>query len=1091
MKISAFSIRRPIFTLITMIFVLVLGTVSLLNIPLKLIPDINPPVGVVVTSYEGASPTEVSEKVGRPMEASLSTLPGLKTMTSTSQEGANLTLLEFSWSTDLEEVENDVLRSIENAALPDDAGRPQFLKFNPSQFPVIQLTMSSEESDEALQELADQLQLELSKVPGVANVNVSGIAAEEVRITIDEDKMKLYKLDQSDIVNAIVSNNVSLPGEKIETEGKNLSTRIISGFQGPDDIRNLTLLTDPATGEQITIGYVAVVEQISRTDGTITRTNEKPSVMMSVLQQSDANTADVSEEFQTALDELLKEEKYKNIEADILFDQGNYIQLAIGSISTSLVVGGLLAMLILVLFLRSVKSPIIIGIAIPYSVILTFVLMYFSGFTLNIMTLGGLALGIGMLVDNSIVVIENIYRHLAMGKDPKEAARTGTKEIGGAITASTLTTIVVFLPVAFITGIIGDLFLEFALTISFSLIASLLVALTVVPMLASRWLKRAPADTEAKRKNSRSMKILKKMIEWSLLHRLTVVLLTVMMLAAGLFGLTTVGTQFLPNTDEGYFSINVELENGAAISETEKAVDAIEKELVKVKEVDVYVSYIGSTQEGSFRGTLDENRAEVYVKLVDLEDRERSVFQIADTLEDNLERTAREANETAEVSLALQSSSGTSPNTLTFNLRDIDKQRLEEETDKVAEAIRELPDVTEVRTDLSERTEELQIEVNRDKARLNGLAPAQIANAVNDITRGVFATQIVTEEGQVQSVMVQYGEEDVNKIDQMKQLSIKKADGSYVRLADLADFRIKESPVKIQRINNQDAVQFHIQYKDSTTLGQLTEQVEKVFKDVGLSAETEVVYSGERDLLDTAMSQLGLALVLAIIFIYLVMAAQFESLKYPFVVMFSVPLFVIGVSVAMAVTRTPIGITALIGVIVLAGIVVNNAIVIVDYINKQKESGMSAYDAIVTSVQDRVRPVLMTSLTTILGLVPMALGIGEGTEINQPMGIAVIGGLISSTFLTLIFIPVIYSFFDKGTKKRRDVIKQSRKMKDRSNILNGQGTSSPSAIYDIYSILEQGKKKKTAERGESDDRESRNGAYSVEPFYKEETGRNE
>ncbi|WP_081707649.1 efflux RND transporter permease subunit [Bacillus massiliigorillae] len=1034
MKLSAFSIRRPIFTLVTMIFVLVLGTVSLLNIPLKLIPDINPPVAVVVTTYEGASPTEVSEKVSRPLEANLSTLPGLKNITSTSQEGANLTLLEFSWTTKLDEVENDVLQRLESVRLPDGVEKPRFMKFDPSQFPIIQLTLSSDTNPEALRELADELKLQLLKVNGVANVNLSGTLVKQVSIELDEDKLKTYKLAQSDVVRVISANNVSMPGEKVLTKGKYLTTRIMSSLQSVDDIKKLTLAINPINGSKITVDDVSKVAIVSQNDQTITRTNNVPSVLLSVMQQSDANTASVSEEFQKELHTILKQDQYKDIKSDILFDQGDYISLAIGNISSSLVIGGVLAMLILIMFLRSLKSPIIIGIAIPYSVIVTFVLMYFSNFTLNIMTLGGLALGIGMLVDNSIVVIENIYRHLSMGKDPKVAAQEGAKEVGGAITASTLTTVVVFLPVAFISGIIGDLFLEFALTISFSLFASLYVALSIVPMMASRWLKAPPTNIEKKRKASRSMMLLKGSVEWSLQHRFIVLLITFVLLVAGGLGLTTVGTQFLPNTDEEYFSMRVELENGTAISETEKVVASLEKELKKVEDVDVYVSYIGSTQEGSFRGNADSNRAEIYVKLVDLDKRDQSVFRIVDDMKKDMEQVAKKTNPTAEVSFVQQSTHGSAPNTLTFSLRDTDKNRLDEGVRNLQKQLKTLKDVSEVETNLSDKVEEVQVVINREKALQHGFVPAQIASITNDVTRGAFATQIVNSKGDVQSVLVQYDQNVVENIESLRNLAIKKTDGTFIALKDVANFYLGESPVKIQRINNQDAVQFTVKYKSNATLGDVTEQVEKAVKDVNLAKQTELVYSGDKELLDTATNQMGLAFILAIIFIYLVMAAQFESLKYPFVIMFSVPLFIIGVAIALTTTRTPIGITAIIGIIVLAGIVVNNAIVIVDYINQRKQQGLSSYEAIVSSVLDRARPILMTSLTTILGLVPIALGIGEGTELNQPMGITVIGGLISSTFLTLFVIPIIYSFFDKQTRKKARFNRQLKINDERDNV---------------------------------------------------------
>lgn len=1022
MKISNFSIRRPVFTMVTMFLVLILGVVSLMRIPLKLIPDINPPVGVVVTNYQGASPEEVVEKVTKPLEANLATLPGIKTMTSTSQEGANLILMQFSWTTNIDDIQDEVIQRLDMAPLPDDAEKPRFLKFDPSQFPIIQLSLSSDQDEESLRELAEELELELTKVDGVASVNLSGTSVQEVRVELDQEKLRTYKLSQSDIVDMIRANDVSMPGDTILTDGKELTTRIISTLDSVETLKNLTVFTNPVTKQKVTLKDVGKVELRKQDDRTVTRTNQSPSVLLSVLQQSDANTAEVSKAFLDELETLLERDKYAGIKSDVLFDQGDYIKMAIGNISNSLIVGGILAMAVLFFFLRNVKSPLIIGIAIPYSVIFTFVLMFFADFTLNIMTLGGLALGIGMLVDNAIVVIENIYRHLSMGKDPKTASRDGAKEVGAAITASTLTTVAVFLPVVFISGIIGELFTEFALTISFSLFASLVVALTVVPMLASRLLKAPKKNLETRRQRSSSMRGLEKSVRWALRHRFIVILITVLMLAGGGYGLTTVGTQFIPATDEGFFSIRVDLDNGSALTETENVLASLEEALKDEENVDVYVSLIGTTQEASFRGTKNANVGELYVKMDDLKNREISTFKFVDDIKKELEQAAAKANSSAELSFNLQSTSGSAPNTLTFSVRDTSEKRLNESVTKIYDSVKDLDDVNELSTSQNEKVEEVQVTVDREKALAQGLAPAQIAMVVNDVTRGNMATQMDGEDGEILGVYVEYDSAVTQNLDKLKQLLIKKPDGNYVSLGQVTNIETGSGPVKIQRINQQDAVEFTMKYKSSTNLGNISKQVDEKIEELDLPEETEVVFSGDRELLESSIDDLVLAFILAIILIYLVMAAQFESLKYPFVIMFTVPLMVIGVAIALTSTRTPISLTVIIGIIVLAGIVVNNAIVIVDYINQKKERGLNPHEAIVLSVKDRARPILMTALTTILGLIPLALGIGEGTEINQPMGITVIGGLISSTFLTLYVIPVVYSFFDRDFRRRNRMV---------------------------------------------------------------------
>ncbi|AQQ53879.1 efflux RND transporter permease subunit [Planococcus lenghuensis] len=1016
MKLSDFSIKRPVFTIVVMFLVLILGAVSFTRIPVTLIPELNPPIGVVVTNYPGASPTEVSEQVTEPLEASLATLPGIQSIQSTSQEGANFILLEFSWATDIDDVQSDVLQRLNQTPLPEDSGEPQFLKFDPAQFPVIQLALRATDTSTDIRVLAEELETELLQAEGVASVNISGALIEEVQVQLDPETLEEYGLQQADIVQLLQANNISLPGDPIETEDdRQLSTRIVSTLTSVEEIQELIVTVDPLTGDNVLLSDVAEVALGEQESGTETRANEEPAVLLSVLQESGANTAEVSGAFQERLDELLETERFNSVESDILFDQGEYVELAITNIGMTLLYGGIFAMLVLFLFLRGIKSPVIIGVAIPYSVIVTFVLMYFADFALNIMTLGALALGIGMLVDNAIVVIENIERHLGMKKDPRQAASDGAREVAGAITASTLTTVAVFVPVIFISGLIGEIFTEFALTISFSLFASLAVALTVIPMLASKMLKPHDESVEEKRQHSRFMTGFARSVAWSLRHRFLVLLTALVLLAVGIFGVMRVGTEFLPATDEGFVSISVETESGSSLEATEEAVQIIEDELENEEDVDVYVSLIGGTQESLSRGASVTNQAEVYVKLVSLDARDRSVFEFVDDVQPEVKEAV---GEQAEVSFNLQTAAGSSPNTLSFTVTDTDGNRLDEAVAGISERLIDLPNVTELTTDLEETVEEIQVTVDREAAAEYGLAPFQIAQTVNNVTRGALATQIVTDEDEVYSVYVRYAEEYRDSVEQLRDLSLRTPSGTFIALEDVADIEVTEGPVTISRSNQARSVSFTLRYGSGVSLGDMSDRVDEAIADLNLDDQTEINFSGDRELLEDSIDDMALAVMLAVVLVYIVMAAQFESFKYPFVIMFTVPLMVIGMSIALFVTNTPVSITAVIGLLVLVGIVVNNGIVLVDYVNQRKAAGIASHEAIIMSVRDRLRPILMTALTTILGLLPLALGIGEGTEINQPMGITVIGGLISSTFLTLYVVPVVYSLFDRETRRK-------------------------------------------------------------------------
>ncbi len=1018
MKISEFSIKRPVFTIVTMFLVIILGAVSFFKIPVTLIPELNPPVAVVVSNYDGASPTEVNEKVTKPLEQSLSTAPGLKTMQSISQEGSNFILLMFDWSTVIDDVQLDIMQRVDQVPMPEGASAPRFMKFDPSQFPVIQLTLRSTDKDVDIRPLAEELETELRRTKGVASVTVSGKVTEEIKVVLNEEELQKNRLAQSDIVQAIQANNVSMPGEPIKTDdGKQLTTRIISSLTTLDDVRDVVVGRTEA-GEMLRVKDVATVDIHDADSGALTRANDDRAVLVNVLQESGANTASVSKEFKSTLDDLLDKKEYKKVEADILFDQGDYVNLAIGNIGQSLLLGGLFAMIVLFVFLHGIKSPIIIGVAIPYSVIVTFVLMFFADFSLNIMTLGALALGIGMLVDNAIVVIENIERHLAMGKEAKIAARDGAKEIGGAITASTLTTLAVFVPVIFISGLIGQIFTEFALTISFSLFASLVVALTVVPMMASKMLKTPDLELLAARKRrTKKSNRFGSTIRWALDNRPVVLLATIIVLGASIFGLTRVGTEFLPPTDEGFVSVAVELPNGASVESTDKIVKEIEEELQREKDVEVYVSLVGGTQQNMAQGTAQTNVAEIYIKMVPLEDRSRSVFEFVDDVQPEIVDLLEDR---ATVNFNLQTAAGSEPNTVTFSLSDTNESRLEKAVKEVDEELQDMKSVLEVSNTLGDTVEEVHVTVDREKAAEQGLAPAQISQTVNSVTRGTFATQIVGEDEEVLAMYVQYDEKFRDSIDQLKQIKLLTPAGTYINLEDVATVAIAEAPVSIQRVDQAHSVSFTVKYESDRSLGEMTTQVNEMIDKLKLPEEIDMNYGGDRELFESAINDMLLAIVLAVVLVYIVMAAQFESFKYPFVIMFSVPLMVIGVAIGLFVTNTPLSVTAVIGVLVLVGIVVNNGIVLVDYINQQKEKGMHSYDAIIHSTEVRVRPILMTALTTILGLLPLALGIGEGTEMNQPMGIAVIGGLLTSTLLTLYIVPVMYSLFDSQTRSKKN-----------------------------------------------------------------------
>lgn len=1013
MWLARAAIRRPVFTTVAVILILVMGVVSLTHLQMDLLPDIQPPVGAVVASYPGVNPDEVLEKVTKPLESQLGTLAGLKNMQSQTREGVVLILLEFDWSQDINQVQNDVISRINQTPLPSDVDTPNFLKFDPSAFPIMQLSLLESQRDGQLADDVEEVSQALSKLSGVASADHTGLTEQQVQVILHADELQKWNLSQADIKDRIEAANMSQPGGIVEKGEEDLTLRAISELTDLDQLKELTMAVNPRNGEKIALDDVADVKLTDKKQEVITRTNQKPSVGINVFKQSGANTAEVSREVKAELDRLQAE---RDTQIITIFDQGEYVDRSVSNVATTMIGGGILAMLVLFLFLRSYRSPLIIGIAIPVSVITTFVLMYLADFTLNIMTLGGLALGIGMLVDNAIVVIENIYRHLQMDKDSRTAAEQGAGEVAAAITASTLTTIFVFVPMVFVSGIVGQLFREFAFTVSFSLLASLLVSLTIVPVIASRLMKRPHANWQKQREQQWGYRAFGRMIRFALGQRLLVALTALALLGAGVYGISQVGTEYLPATDEGVFTIEAKLPAGTGLSQTDQVTAELESILEKEKDIANFQVSLGTAQnENALFGDSGRHIAQFYVNAVDADKRDRSTRTIMNELRPKLAAVDSDL----EVELQEQSSfeATGAPNTLEFTLCGSDAE-LEEWADRVAAELREVDGVQEVSDSRQETRPEMRVVVDRNKAEDHGLAPAQVIAAVSSATRGETVTSMNLEDGDNHEVFLQYEQRFQESPQQLEDLPIPTGDGNRVKLSEMADVTVDQGPVTISRNDRQESIQYQVQF-DGTDLGTVEQKVNAKIEEMNLPRDMDVRFTGSAELFQDALDDLVLAAGLAVLFVFLVLAAQFESFKYPFVIILTLPLMVIGVALALFLTHTPIGVTAMIGLIVLVGIVVNNAIVLVDYINQLKERGMASYDAIVEASITRVRPILMTATTTILGLIPLSLGLGEGTEIQQPLAIAVIGGLLSSTVLTLIVVPVVYSWFDADTRRLR------------------------------------------------------------------------
>ena len=1014
MKLSDFSIRRPKFTIVIMIILMLLGIVSLTRLPLQLMPNIQPPIAAVATTYQGAGPEEVMDDVTKPIEEELSSINGLTNISSQSQESSSVVILEFGYDMTIDEVESDITRALESVELPEQAGDPSFLEFDISMLPSIQMAVTSNgESVADYQGQVDDLVTELENIEGVASISENGTVVEEIQVNLDIDALSEANMSQSDVAGLIEANNISIPNATIvDTENRNsISTRTISEIDGVETLRELVIADLPG-GETLTLDDVADVSVEEQDSNTITRLNQSDALSVDVMLASDANASNVNSEFNEVLDEKLSEDEFSNLTVETLYVEGEYIDLAINSVYTSLISGAVLAMIILFAFLRNLKAPLIIGIAIPFSVITTFALLFFTDISINLMTLGGLALGIGMLVDNAVVVIENIYRHLAMGKTPRQAASEGTKEVASAIVASTLTTAAVFLPVVFVSGLVGQLFTPLAITVVFSLFASLFIALTVVPMLASRILDAPEENLEQVRSERPYMKVLTRFTRWTLEHRLLVMIITVLLVIAGIFGIYNQGMTLMPESDEGAITIEIEKEQGTIYEDTFETVQSIEQELEDHSEIEMYLSNVGSTQP-MMSMSEETNKASITATLVDQSERSVTTNEFISNVEDDIEAL----DESADINVIPMSQSGMSsePNTLMLKVSDDDAERLRESEATIIEELEADDKIEGVSSSREDMVTEMQINVDRAAARENGLQPAQIGQAIYEASNGVEASTVEADNDFL-SINVKYPDTFLDSVSNFESMEIPNAEGEYVQISEVAELEEADMLPMITRDSQEETSELTVTYSSDMSLNEAGTYVEDIVAGADFSDDTHYSVGGDLEMLGDAIPQMLLAIVLGVIFIYLVMVAQFESFKHPFIVIMAMPLSIVGIMAALVVTNSPLSVVSFVGIIMLLGIVVNNSILLVDYTNQQKEKGMPTIEALEISVQHRFRPIVITALTTALGMLPLAIGIGEGGEMIAPMGTVVIGGLVSSTFFTLFVIPIFYSYIDKETR---------------------------------------------------------------------------
>lgn len=1021
-KLSEFSVRKPITILMSVLIIIILGVVSLTRMTTELLPSMNLPYAIVTTQYVGASPEQVELGVTKPLEGQLATVSNIKNIQSISQEHFSLIILEFNESTNMDSAMIEMRENLDMLTnyLPDGVGNPMIIKINPDMMPIMNFSLSFEGLDatEATTLIEDEILPRLERIPGVAQIDISGLAEYEVQLTFIEEKMVeveamlgSMELSAEDlIINMIKGQNIGMPLGYVNKDGINYLIRVGDQIKDLEELQNLVILSNPQHGISYRLKDLATVEFVNTNLETYSKVNGENAITFSIQKQNNYSTTEVVELIQKEMNMI--EEDYTNSEFVVLMDQAEYINVSVNSVLNNLLMGGVLALIILFVFLKNLKSTLIIGVAIPISVMAAFILIYFSGINLNIISMGGLALGIGMLVDNSIVVIENIYRLRSEGASKIEAAVKGASQVAGAIIASTLTTVAVFLPIVFLEGLTAQIFKEMALTITYSLGASLVIALTVVPTMSSKLLSETNAFEEKKGFLEKVKAVYAKFLKLALKYRKSTLLLSLLLLVLSVYASVQVGTEFFPASASTSISVTVNLDEGIEYEEAAQTMDTIVESIMGIEDIEYVGASLGGGVTSLFTGG-GSSQGSINILLKD--DAKKSISEVTKEIRELGEINDYDIIVNGEsTDMAMIGGSG-----ISIKVKGQELTTLESIANDLAAIISSVEGTTEVNNGVSKTSPEVKVTVDKEKAAQYQLTVGQVLGTVASMLTSDEVVSQLNINGRQYDITIL--NDSTVSVDDIKNLVIMSPLGISVPLKDIATIDDQATGFgTISRENQSRYINVTAKVEQNYNVGKVSQEVLDKIEDYETPDGYQIIIEGAQEQITSALSDLTLALILGVVLIYMIMAAQFQSLLYPFIVMFTIPLAFTGGFAGLFITQTPISVVAFIGLIILTGIVVNNGIVLVDYVNQLKAEGKSTYDALIEAGLTRLRPILMTALTTILGLATMALGIGEGAEMMQPMAITTIGGLLYATILTLVIIPVIYYMFDRKGRKQQD-----------------------------------------------------------------------
>ena len=1027
MSIYSSSVKRPVTTILIFVALIVIGIYSLVQLPVDLYPEIELPFVSVMTTYPGASASDIESNVTRPIEDALNSVSNLKELTSTSSDGLSVIFLNFEYGSNLDEAMNDIRSNLNFVTryLPEESEDPTIIKFNSSMMPIIFYAITAKESYMGLEKILDEKIVNpLNRIDGVGNVALTGVPGRKIYIDIDPRKMEAYNLTIEQIGAVLRAENMNLPAGYLEMGQTDYPLRIQGEFPESDILKNLVISN--YNGNAVYLKDIAEVRDTLRESKLDTKINGAKGMGLFVQKQSGGNTVKVTREVEKTLQELQKDLP-PDVKIEMLFSSASFIKDSINNLTETLMYAGIFVILVVLFFVGRWRATFIVILTIPVSLIVAFIYLFVSNASINIISLVSLSIAIGMVVDDAIVVLENITRHIERGSRPREAAIYATNEVWLAVIVTTLTVVAVFFPLTFVKGLTGVLFKQLGLSVTITVTTSTIAAITLTPTLSALLLRYRPIRKNAPfftydgsiRKGLDSFdRFYEKTLRWALRHKTLVLLSAVIIFAVSIGLFSVIDTEFFPEADESTIYANVEMQTGTRVENTIKTADMLDSLInAKYPEVDLISTSSGYDDQGGWASMFSAGGTHTInytLSLVPIEERTRSVWDIAEEMRADFARFPEIANFQVTTTQNMGSFGG---NAVDVEVYGYDIAATNIIAEQLQEKIRNIPGTKDVSVSRDKSKPELQILFDQEKMSSNGLNTAMVASAVKNRVDGLLATRL-RQSGDEYDVVVRFKKSARSTLTDIENIAVTNTRGQYIRLGEIASIKEYWAPPSIERKRKERIVRVSFTpYKRSLT--DLQKDVQKAINETPKPAGVMVQISGAIEDQMEAFMDLAVLIVVSLILVYLVMASQFESLKMPFIIMFSIPFAFTGVAFALFLTHTTLSVISGIGAVLLIGIVVKNAIVLVDFINLMRDRGNELYDAIAISGRSRLRPVLMTSATTILGMMPLALSKGSGSELWSPMGIAVIGGLAFSTLVTLVLVPVVYAIFVRKSGRKK------------------------------------------------------------------------